>query len=142
MVGGASVADKILPEMTTRTSERALPDKGKQQRPRQQCHSRADGGKAFFLSSFLFCIDDNTARCCASCFFFVFFQVDLLPSDGKSGDGPERPGVLAAGTQKEVGSLKGVLEKWEERLPGATVLPISALEGINTVDVSFVVVWC
>lgn len=62
-------------------------------------------------------------------------QVDLLPSDGKSGDGPERPGLLAAGTQKEVGSLKAVLEKWEERLPGATVLPISALEGINTVDV-------
>lgn len=52
-----------------------------------------------------------------------------------SGDGPERPGLLAAGTQKEVGSLKAVLEKWEERLPGATVLPISALEGINTVDV-------
>lgn len=61
--------------------------------------------------------------------------MDLLPSDGKSGDGPERPGLLAAGTQKEVGSLKAVLEKWEERLPGATVLPISALEGINTVDV-------
>lgn len=64
------------------------------------------------------------------------FQVDLLPSDGKSGDGPERPGLLAAATQKQVGSLKDVLDKWEERLPGATVLPISALEGINTVDVS------
>lgn len=64
------------------------------------------------------------------------FQVDLLPSDGRSGDGPKRPGLLAAGTQKEVGSLKDVLDKWEERLPGATVLPISALEGINTVDVS------
>ncbi|CAM9837167.1 unnamed protein product [Ectocarpus fasciculatus] len=63
-------------------------------------------------------------------------KVDLLPSDGKSGDGPERPGLLAAGTQKEVGSLKDVLDKWEERLPGATVLPISALEGINTVDLA------
>eukprot|EP00903_Cladosiphon_okamuranus_P011656 g10964.t1 len=63
-------------------------------------------------------------------------KVDLLRSDGKSGDGPERPGLLAAGTQKEVGSLKTVLEKWEERLPGATVLPISALEGINTVDLA------
>lgn len=62
-------------------------------------------------------------------------QVDLLPSDGVSGDGPERPGAVAAGTQKEIGSLKDVLAKWEERLPGATVLPISALEGINTIDV-------
>ncbi len=43
--------------------------------------------------------------------------------------------MLAAGTAKEVGSLKDVLNKWKERLPGATVLPISALEGINTVDV-------
>ncbi|CAM9693614.1 unnamed protein product, partial [Hapterophycus canaliculatus] len=63
-------------------------------------------------------------------------KVDLLPSDGVSGDGPERPGAVAAGTQKEIGSLRDVLEKWEERLPGATVLPISALEGINTIDVS------
>lgn len=62
-------------------------------------------------------------------------QVDLLPSDGVSGDGPERPGSVAAGTQKEIGSLSDVLQKWEERLPGATVLPISALEGINTIDV-------
>ena len=75
-------------------------------------------------------------RCCPFPRVRPAGQVDLLPSDGKSGDGPERPGLLAAGTQKEVGSLKAVLEKWEERLPGATVLPISALEGINTVDVS------
>ncbi|CAM9549827.1 unnamed protein product [Scytosiphon promiscuus] len=63
-------------------------------------------------------------------------KVDLLPSDGLSGDGPERPGAMAVGTQKEIGSLSGVLQKWEERLPGAKVLPISALEGINTIDLA------
>ena len=63
--------------------------------------------------------------------------MDLLASDGKQGDGPERLGTLAAATLKEVGSLKDVVAKWEERLPGATVLPISALEGINTPQVSY-----
>lgn len=65
-------------------------------------------------------------------------QVDLLPSDGQQGVGNERPGLLAAGTLKEVGSLEDVLARWEERLPGAKVMPISALEGINTVEVRVV----
>ena len=63
--------------------------------------------------------------------------MDLLASDGKQRDGPERLGTLAAATLKEVGSLKDVVAKWEERLPGAAVLPIAALEGINTPQVSY-----
>lgn len=59
-------------------------------------------------------------------------QVDLLPSDGEQGDGDPRPGKLSATRQKEVGSLKEMIAVWEERLPGAQVLPISALEEINT----------
>lgn len=64
--------------------------------------------------------------------------MDLLASDGNQGDGPKREGTLAAATLKEVGSLKDVVAKWEERLPGATILPISALEGINTPQVSHI----
>lgn len=63
--------------------------------------------------------------------------MDLLASDGKQGDGPERLGTLADATLKEVGSLKDVVAKWQERLPEATILPISALEGINTSQVSY-----
>lgn len=59
-------------------------------------------------------------------------QVDLLPSDGRQEDGNARQGGLSAKRLKEVGSLQDVLAMWEERLPGAQVLPISALERINT----------
>lgn len=65
--------------------------------------------------------------------------MDLLPSDGQQGVGEERPGLLAPGTLKEVGTLEDVLARWQERLPGANVLPISALEGINTVEVRVVI---
>lgn len=58
--------------------------------------------------------------------------MDLLPSDGRQGDGNARPGSLSSGKRKEVGSLKDILAVWEKRLPGTKVLPISALEGINT----------
>lgn len=62
-------------------------------------------------------------------------QVDLLPSDGRQGDGNARKGSLSAKRLKEVGSLQDVLAVWEERLPEAQVLPISALERINTQEV-------
>lgn len=75
-------------------------------------------------------VNDHFIRC------YVLPQVDLLPSDGEQGDGDPRPGKLSAARQKEVGSLKEIVAVWEERLPGAQVLPISALEGINTEKVS------
>lgn len=66
----------------------------------------------------------------------VLPQVDMLPSDGHEGAGQARPGCLGATTLQQVGSLEEVLKRWQSRVPGAKVVPISALEGINTKEVS------
>ncbi|CAM9837248.1 unnamed protein product [Ascophyllum nodosum] len=63
-------------------------------------------------------------------------KVDLLPSEGDRGDGEARLGRLSASKLEEIGSLDDILLRWRERLPGATVLPISALEGINTAQLA------
>lgn len=62
----------------------------------------------------------------------------MLPSDGKDGIGEAREGCLGVAKRKEVGSLEDVLERWRARIPAAKVLAISALEGINTDEVSTV----
>lgn len=60
----------------------------------------------------------------------------MLPSDGEQGIGEAREGQLGSSTLEKVGSLEDVVERWQKRLPDAKIIPISALEGINTAEVS------